>query len=305
MRVLMLFLDGIGLGDDDPSVNPFAAANLPTLSALAGGRKWLRDTPRTDTGRALFMPTDPRLGIPGRPQSATGQAAIITGRNVPQEIGEHYGPHPNPPIRAIIEEGNIFTRLVAAGKTAARLDAFPPSYFAAIDRGKRLRTALQHAGHVAGIPMRGADDLYAGRAFSADWTGEGWREVLGYPDAPVLSATEAGRRIAEVSRGYDFSLFSTWITDEIGHRGPLERGIAILERFDAVMAGLLEAWQDDDGLIVITSDHGNLEDVSIRQHTENDVPTVVIGAGRAAFGEEFRALTDLTPAILRAVNLTP
>ncbi|MBN2303511.1 MAG: peptidase, partial [Anaerolineae bacterium] len=115
-HILLIFLDGIGLGDDDPTVNPFAAALTPTLHALAGGNRWLRSTPRTDTGRALFIPTDPRLGMPGRPQSATGQATILTGRNIPAEIGEHYGPRPNPPIRAIINADNVFKTLVEQGR---------------------------------------------------------------------------------------------------------------------------------------------------------------------------------------------
>src|SRR5207253_7838480 len=92
LNILLIFIDGIGLGADDPAVNPFAVANTPTLNALAGGHRWLRDTPRTESERAIFIPTDPRLGVPGRPQSASNQAVIMTGRNVPKEIGEHYGP---------------------------------------------------------------------------------------------------------------------------------------------------------------------------------------------------------------------
>src|SRR5205823_13836653 len=133
------------------------------------------------------------------------------------------------------------------------------------------------------------------RAFSADWIGQGWRKVLGYADAPVMTAAEAGGRMAELARESDFSMFTTWITDEIGHRGPLERGVNYLELFDSVMAGLLDAWDDDDGLIIITSDHGNMEDLSIRHHTENDVPTVVIGGARHVFADGFTSLQDITP----------
>ena len=61
-RVLLIFLDGIGLGDDDPAINPFAAAHTPTLNELAGAR-WLRDTPVTTTG-ARVHPTDRALGVP-------------------------------------------------------------------------------------------------------------------------------------------------------------------------------------------------------------------------------------------------
>jgi 2,3-bisphosphoglycerate-independent phosphoglycerate mutase len=303
MHTLMIFLDGIGLGEDDPASNPFAVADTPTLHTLAGNHRWLRSTPHTESARAIFIPTDPRLGVSGRPQSATGQAVILTGRNVPAEIGEHYGPKPNAAIRAILDESSLFKQLTVQGRRAALLDAFPPRFFHSINRGKTLRSSIQHAAHTGGVPIRGADDLFAGMALSADWTGEGWREFLGYPDAPVYSPEQAGARLAELARQYDFSLVSTWVTDEIGHRGPFERGVSILERFDRVMAGLLDAWTDDDGLILITSDHGNMEDLSIRQHTENDVPTVVIGAARHKFAEGLRSLMDITPRILSLLGV--
>ncbi|MCC7449195.1 MAG: hypothetical protein IT324_17380 [Anaerolineae bacterium] len=302
--VLLIFLDGIGLGDDDPTINPFAAAHTPTLHALAGHQRWLRSTPRTESARAIFVPTDPRLSVAGRPQSATGQAVILTGRNVPAEIGEHYGPKPSPAIRAILAEDNLFKRLTAQGKRAALLDAYPPRFFHGIDSGKRLRSAIQQAAYEGGVRIYSVEDFYAGRALSADWTGQGWRDMLGYPDAPLLSPAEAGARMADLARDQDFSLFSTWITDEIGHRGPLERGVAYLELFDQVMAGLLAAWRDDDGLILITSDHGNMEDLSIRNHTENDVPTVIIGGARHAFADGFTSLMDITPRVLDVLSST-
>jgi 2,3-bisphosphoglycerate-independent phosphoglycerate mutase len=55
-------------------------------------------------------------------------------------------------------------------------------------------------------------------------------------------------------------------------------------------------------LIIITSDHGNMEDLSTRHHTENDVPTVVIGAERQAYADGFTSLMDITPHILRAIT---
>jgi hypothetical protein len=301
-HVLLIFLDGVGLGDDDPAVNPFAAARTPTLDALAGGRRWLRDTPRTDTGRALFIPTDPRMGVPGRPQSASGQAAILTGRNVPAEIGEHYGPRPSPAIRALLDEDNLFKRIVARGGMAAMVTAFPPRFFQAIASGMRLPSANQQAVLSAGIRLFTEDDVYSGAAMSPDWTGAGWRSELGYTDTPIYGEAEAGAHLAQIARQRDFTFFEHWISDVIGHRGPLERGVRLLELFDRVMAGLLAAWDDARGLVVITSDHGNLEDLSTRHHTENDVPTVVIGAARHTFADGLRALSDITPGVLRVLE---
>jgi 2,3-bisphosphoglycerate-independent phosphoglycerate mutase len=303
--ILLIFVDGIGLGEDDPATNPFAAANTPTLHYLAGGQRWLKSTPRIESERAIFLPTDTRFGIAGRPQSASGQAVILTGRNVPAEIGEHYGPKPNPPIRAILAEDNLFKQLTTQGKRAALLDAYPPPFFVGIDSGRRLRSSIQEAAFQGNVPILTADELIAGRALSPDWTGHGWREHLGYADTPIYTPAESGIQMARLARNHDFSLFSTWISDEIGHKGEYAKGIEFLELFDAVMAGLLDVWNDEEGLIIITSDHGNMENLSIRQHTENDVPTVVIGNARHQFAENFVSLMDITPHILSLLLPAP
>jgi hypothetical protein len=304
MHVLLIFLDGIGLGEDAPDRNPFAVAQTPTLHALAGGARWLQSTPRTVSEQAIFLPTDPRLGVAGRPQSASGQATIMTGINVPQVIGEHYGPRPTQPIRDIVAAGNLYKTLTAAGLSTALLDAYPPDFFASVERGKRLLSSLQFAVHTAGVPIRTQADYFAGQAISPDFLGEGWREFLGFPDAPLYDEASAADLLVRLAQQHDFSMFSTWITDEIGHRGPFERGVEYLERFDRILAHMLRQWDLEHDLLLITSDHGNMEDLSIRQHTMNDIPTVAIGAGRERFAEAFTALTDITPAILRVLGVS-
>ena len=107
--------------------------------------------------------------------------------------------------------------------------------------------------------------------------------------------------MVEISRQYDFAFFSHWYTDIVGHRGPLEDGVTLLELFDGVMAGALDTWDDDEGLIIVTSDHGNLEDISTRNHTENDVPTLIIGRDKAAFAEGLTDLTGLVPRMARVL----
>jgi len=296
-HVLLIFLDGIGLGADDPLTNPFAAANTSTLDALANGHRWLNSTGIQISKRAIFIPTDPRMGMNGRPQSASGQAALLTGKNVPELIGEHYGPRPNPAIREIIAQDNLFKRVVAHGGTAALLEAYPPRFHQAINSGKRLASSYQQAVLEAGLPLFSEEKIYSGEALSGDWTGAGWRSELGYTDTPVYTPVEAGKRMVALSRQYDFAFFSHWMTDVIGHRGTVAEGASLLELFDGVMAGALEEWDDDEGLIVITSDHGNLEDLSHTKHTENDVPTVIIGTGRESIASNLNTLTDIAPGI--------
>ncbi len=298
-HILMFFLDGIGLGDDDSNANPFAIAHLPTLTALANGKRWLQDIGVQQGRRSIFIPTDPRMGVEGRPQSGTGQATILSGKNIPQIIGRHYGPKPDEQTRQILSQDNIFIQIVERGQKAALLEAYPPRWHQAVASGKQLRASFQLAPHAAGLPTFGQSELYSGEAFSGDWTGEGWRTQLGYKDTPIYTPYEAGKKIVEVSRQYAFAFHSNWFTDIIGHRGTLEQGIKILETFDAVMAGVLDEWNDEEGLILITSDHGNMEDLTHGKHTENDVPTIVIGRGKEHFAEGFMTLADFVPRILQ------
>jgi bisphosphoglycerate-independent phosphoglycerate mutase (AlkP superfamily) len=79
--------------------------------------------------------------------------------------------------------------------------------------------------------------------------------------------------------------------------------LRLLQTLDAVLGGLLAAWDDAAGLILLTSDHGNLEDLSVRGHTENPVPALVIGAPeiRRRFMAGLKDLTDVAPAIERII----
>lgn len=304
MHILMIFIDGVGLGDDNTATNPFSTAHLPTLEALANGHRWLNSTGRQISKRTIFIPTNPRLGVPGRPQSASGQAAILTGRNVPQIIGEHYGPKPNPHIRELLAEDNFFKQLAAQGKKGGLLEAYPPRWHRGINSGKHLRSSYQQAAYEAGLPIFGEDKIYSGEALAGDWTGEGWRTELGYKDTPVYTPHEAGRKMVEISRDYDFAFFPHWITDVVGHRGDMKDAIAVLERFDGVMAGAVDAWDDDEGLIIITSDHGNIEAIGDRRHTENDVPTVIIGSEKEYFAQGLDDLSHFVPK-MGELLLTP
>ncbi len=299
MRVLFLFLDGIGLGIDDPSLNPFARASLPNLSGLLAGRRLLAASAPAQTDRATLLALDACLGVPGLPQSATGQAVLLTGRNIPAEIGYHYGPKPDKATAATLEDGGIFGALTRAGKRAALINAYPAGYFQGIHSGRRLYSSIPLAVTRAGLALRNTDDLLMGKAISADFTGQGWRDRLGHPEIPILSYADAGQRLVDLSAGLDFAFFEYWLTDYAGHGQDMDAATRLLEQFDTVLGGLLSAWDDENGLILLTSDHGNLEDVSTRRHTASPVPLLLVGNAWAR--EKFSRVTDLTgvtPAIL-------
>lgn len=290
--VHIFFLDGVGLGGADPDVNPFVTASLPHLTNLLG-KNWFLTRQPIHTERASLVPTDANLNMPRKPQSATGQATILTGRNVPQLVGEHYGPKPNPAVAAVIAQGSLFQEMVAAGGQAALITPYPQGYFDAVARGKRLLSAVPLAATQAGVPLMTADDLQNGRAVSPGFTGQGWRDQLGYPDIPLFTLDEAGRQIANIAADYQFSFFEHWPSDRAGHRGTLANATAHLETIDGVLGGLLAAWDDENSLLILTSDHGNIEEKDQRQHTRNPVPTVLVGANHAALASQIYDLTDI------------
>jgi 2,3-bisphosphoglycerate-independent phosphoglycerate mutase len=228
---------------------------------------------------------------------------LLTGRNIPAELGYHYGPKPNPEVAAFLKDETLFSDFTKAGKKAVLLNAYPPRYFDGVDSGKRLYSSIPLAVTNAGIPLFRHDDLFAGRALSADFTGEGWRTMLGYSDAPVMDPHLAGQKLGALAKEYDFALFEYWASDYAGHKQQMDEAIRLMESFDGVLGGLVEAW-DDDGLILVTSDHGNMEDMSTRRHTDADVPALVIGekTARNTFTQDMKDLTDIAPAIRRLVS---
>ena len=300
-RILLLFMDGIGLGADDPVCNPFAACEMPALETLLGNQKFVLKTAPFKGDEATLLAVDPTLGLPGTPQSASGQAALLTGRNVPQEIGEHYGPKPNPPIQQILREGNIFSTVTQLGGKAALLNAYPPQYFEAIERGHRLYSAIPLAMTAAGLPLMTAEDLQAGRALSVDFTGEGWAARPEFPPVPIYSPSDAGIKLAQLAARYDLAWFDFWPSDYAGHRQDMSSAIDLLETFDVVLSGLLQAREGEHDLVVLTSDHGNMEDLSQRGHTRNPVPALLIGSEdiRDRFAVGLENLTHFVPAIRR------
>lgn len=301
MKLLFIFLDGVGLGKDDPDSNPFAQADLPNLSNLLNGRRLVADAAPFESQRASLLALDACLGVPGLPQSATGQAVLLSGINVPSVIGRHYGPKPTREIATFLQNGNLFSRLKRAGRRVAFLNAYPPAYFEAIETGRRMYAAIPLAAVYAGLPLYTKTDLHNGQAISADFTAKGWHTHLGLRKTPVIAPSQAGKQLADLALAQDFSLFEYWLSDFAGHRQDMKEALQLLETFDMVLGELINAWDDEEGLILITSDHGNLEDLSTRHHTANPVPALIIGAPtlRRSFAEGLSDLTGITPAILR------
>lgn len=293
-RALLLFVDGLGLGPDDPAVNPLVAARTPALDRLLG-RKLTHTADPVQWNGALLVPLDATLGVDGLPQSATGQTALLTGLNAPQAVGRHVTAYPTAQLRALLVEHNLFARVRRRGGTVALANAYTPEYFAAVEAGRLRHAAITFAALSAGVRLRDLDDLRAGRAVFHDLTNQrprGWGH-----DVPAITPAQAGRHLAGITAGHTLAVFEFFLTDLAAHgRIPLD-SVEVVEMLDGLLGGVLKETDFDETLVLLASDHGNLEDRRRSGHTRNPVPALLIGAGREAVGGRLRAITDVAPAL--------
>jgi 2,3-bisphosphoglycerate-independent phosphoglycerate mutase len=276
--------------------NPFAAASTPFLERLLGAP--LSDELEASNGEVTFRRLDANLGHQGLPQSATGQGTLLTGSNCADAMGRHYGPWPGPTIRSIIERGSLFSEVRESGGKAFLANAYPPGYFTAIESGRARVNVPVHAARSAGLELSDLAAYGRGEAAAADLTGEYFASVD--PQLPILTPEEAGRLLARLAARNQFTFFDFWLSDRIGHRGSFGEAIALVGAVDRFLEGVA------DGLVevtlIVTSDHGNLEDKGVRGHTRAEVPLIALGPGRAEF-DDCSSLLDVAPAVRRLLRL--
>ncbi|MEM1044001.1 MAG: peptidase [Bacteroidota bacterium] len=291
-RTLFVFLDGVGLGAPGEA-NLLGSLALPSFERLAGGQRWTSEAQAISEPGHVFRPIDATLGVEGLPQSGTGQATLFTGVNCAERAGRHFGPYPHSTSKPTIAEHSLFARLRAAGRVGTFANAYPDRFFRFVEKRSRW-TVTTLCCVEAGVELRREADLRRGEALAADLTGAGWREHLGL-DVPVITERAAGERLARLSPEADLVLFEYYLTDKAGHSRDAERAASVLRSLDAFFGGLLGALGPDDRLVV-TSDHGNLEDLGTKSHTRNPVPLVALGPGAEALAE-VQSLVDVTPAL--------
>ena len=301
-HALVVFVDGIGLAPPGPA-NPFSAS-LPAFESLAGGHTWVDGVPARRQPGHVFLPIDATLGLEGLPQSGTGQAALFTGENAARVHGRHFGPYPPTTVRSLVAEQSVFAQLVARGVPADELafaNAYPDRFFRFVEaRGRWTTTTL--AAHAAGVRLRTAADLAEGRAIPADLTGEGWSRLIDATMRP-FSEAEAARRVLALTAAHRLTLVEYYLTDKAGHSQDAGRASATLASLDRFLGALLAGLDPARDLLVLTSDHGNLEDLSVKGHTRNPVPLVAWGHGAGGFADA-ASLLDVAPRLVEVLTRT-
>ena len=291
-RAVLLFLDGVGIGVTDPEINPFFRARLPVLHALVGGVPSLAEQ-RLGGGRAIAFPMDANLGVDGTPQSGTGQTTLLTGVNAAEQFGRHFGPWTPVALRPLLERESVFQRALSAGLSVAFADAYPKGW----PNERRRLAAPPLAARAAGLMNRHEEHLARGDAVASEILNTGWRMHLGFDELPEITAHAAGGNLARIAAGHDLTVFAHYATDIAGHRGGMNGAVSALERVDAFLGGWMEA-APADAVLVVASDHGNIEDVR-EGHTRNPALGMVVGPDAEARAADLPSIQDVTPALLR------
>lgn len=297
-HILFLFIDGVGLGPDVPS-NPLADFDGTAFRQL-GGQQWHQPFSELQSDMHVARPVGATLGVEGLPQSGTGQASLFTGVNCAKIVGRHFGPFPHSATHKTLEQKNFFQRLKTLSITeqpAAFANAFPPQYF---DATRRRSTVTTYCCQSASVDLRDIEALRSKRALAADLTGTSWRNEL-HLDVTEQSVPEAAGVLASIGRHHPLTLFEYFQTDKVGHARINTSPAALLTDLDQFLGTLLEQLTPSETTLLITSDHGNLEDTSHTQHTRNPVPLIVYGWA-APFFATATSLTDVTPSLLRALR---
>jgi len=296
-RVLFIFLDGVGIGPAEAELNPFLRARLPTLRDLLNHR-----IPVLDRGAepgfgadAISVPLDPLMGVEGLPQSGTGQTALLTGENAAAMYGRHFGPWVPVPLRPLLVEKNVLSRAKAEGISCIFANAYPSQFLRAAWTKRPSGPAL--AAHAAGLLTRHEENLARGDALSSEILNTAWRTRLGLVHLPEVTPEEAGRTLARITAQAGLTFFAHYSTDTAGHKRTMADAVAALERVDAFLGGLVPALPPQT-LLVLASDHGNIEDIS-QGHTLNPTFSLLLGPGAEELGAGLSRITDIPGLILR------
>ncbi|HSN89985.1 MAG TPA: alkaline phosphatase family protein [Anaeromyxobacteraceae bacterium] len=300
MAAVFVFVDGVGAGANAPDVNPLARGEF-LLSRFADGS----GSPLPRGGRAALA--DATLGVPGRPQSATGQSTLLTGENAPRHVGRHLLGFPNARLRELLRARSIFRTLAERGRRGAFANAYPVAYLRALGLeaegpaefevpGRRARASATTVAYAAGGGrFRTWADARRDDGLPHDLTGA--RARAHGASLPERDPREAAEILAGMARAHDLTVFEFFETDEAGHARSMERALDAIGRLDAFLRALVAALPEEHALLV-ASDHGNVEDLGTRNHTLARVPVLGFGPAAREVGE-VHDLTHLAPILLR------
>jgi len=292
-KLFLFFIDGIGLCQKESPIS--------YLFTKITGKKLIAGTQPDFFDSGVICSADATLNVSGRPQSATGQATIFTGINASEYLGYHLTALPNEKLVELIEEQSLMKSLGEQGVIVTSANMYSAEFFQ--KRAARRRNAFPVSTltiKASGVPFRYYSDYEKGEAVFADITNRLIRE-RGY-DIEEITPETAAENLLNILKENQFVFFEYFMTDVYGHKRnkeKLKESVDILNRFtETVWAGV----KNDDTAILIISDHGNSEDLTIGDHTSNDVPAILLTKNKDEsinFANLIYSLVDIYPWVLK------
>ncbi len=292
---ILIFLDGVGIGKPNPSSNPFFKYPFKTFTEIFGETPSLENQKISKDGNFIF-PTDAIMDVPDLPKSGTGQTSIFCGINAARILGYHFGPFPHSMLVPIIKGQNIFQKFKKKKKKVAFVNAYPKVFFEYIESGKKRLSVTSLSCMLSKVPLKGISDLRKGEALSAEIDNEGWVNRLGY-SLRIINPETAARRLLKIASKNHFTLFEHFLTDHLGHGrniDTIEDRLNVLDKFLYYIIKKLP----ENFTLIICSDHGNLEDISIKTHTKNPALTITAGKYAERLSNRITNLSHIRDAIL-------
>lgn len=137
-------------------------------------------------------------------------------------------------------------------------------------------------------------------------------KVATYNLKPEMSAYELSDTIVEklAEDKYDFFVLNYANADMVGHTGQMDSAVQAIEALDRCLHQVVEAFMQKGGIILITADHGNAEEMVNQQtgkpqtaHSDNIVPVILVGDGLENVSLHNGSLKDIAPTILELLGL--
>lgn len=293
----MIFIDGVGIGENDPSKNPFIKYGFRTFEKFFGSIPHKNNSLLIRNPYFLF-PVDPVMGVEGLPQSGTGQVSIFCGINAPQFVGKHFGPFPYSTTIPVINEQNILKQLKQQGNKVLFANAYPKIFFDYINSGKQRLSVTSLSARLSGIKLNTVTDVRKGKALTAEITNARWNKKLNY-NLKIISPKTAARRLLRIANENHFTLYEFFLTDHLGHGRIQEEFDEIYNNLDEFLITILAELDLANITLIICSDHGNIEDLSVKTHTMNSALTITAGKFAKPLFENIVDLSNIKPAIFK------
>ena len=150
--------------------------------------------------------------------------------------------------------------------------------------------------------------------------------VASYDQQPEMSAIEVAQEVNKAldSEKYDFIIVNFANPDMVGHTANLDASISACETVDKCLGKVVGNVLAHDGVILVTADHGNSEQMinlqtgnKDKEHTTNPVPFFIIGKdfqgqtglagdppeGDLSLMQPVGVLADVAPTVLKLLEV--